>query len=62
MDYLWPRGLKHELPSLARTLGLWVRIPLEARMSVCVYSVFVLSIGLATGLSFVHGVVPNVLD
>jgi hypothetical protein len=29
-----PRGLRHELPSLARTLGPWVRIPLEAWMSV----------------------------
>jgi hypothetical protein len=26
----------------ARTLGSWVRIPLEARMSVSVYSVYVL--------------------
>jgi hypothetical protein len=30
----WPRGLRHELSSLARTLGSWVRIPLKARMSV----------------------------
>jgi hypothetical protein len=34
---------KHELSSLAQTLGSWVRIPLEAWMSVCGYSVFVLS-------------------
>jgi hypothetical protein len=27
----------------SRTLGSWIRIPLKARMSVCVYSVFVLS-------------------
>jgi hypothetical protein len=39
----WPRGLGHKLPSPARTLGSWVQIPLEAFMSVCVYSVFVLS-------------------
>jgi hypothetical protein len=39
----WPRGLRHELSSPAQTLGSWVRIPLEARMSLCVYSVFVLS-------------------
>jgi hypothetical protein len=45
----WPRGLGHELSSLARTLGSRVRIPLEAWMSVCVYSVFVLGSGLATG-------------
>jgi hypothetical protein len=39
----WLRGLRHELSSPAQTLGLWVRIPLEAWISVCVYSVFVLS-------------------
>jgi hypothetical protein len=35
----WPRGLRHEPPSPARTLGSWVRVSLEAWMSVCVYSV-----------------------
>jgi hypothetical protein len=39
----WLRGLKHELSSLARILGSWVRIPLKPWMSVFVYSVFVLS-------------------
>jgi hypothetical protein len=39
----WPRSLRHELSSSAQTLGSWVRIPLEAWMSVCVYSVFILS-------------------
>jgi hypothetical protein len=43
-----PRSLRHEMSSLARTLGSWVRIPLEAWMSVCVYSVFMLGSGLAT--------------
>jgi hypothetical protein len=38
----WPRGLRHEPSSPAQTLGSWVRIPLEAWMSACVYSVFVL--------------------
>jgi hypothetical protein len=38
----WPRGLRHEPSSPARTLGSLVRIPLEVCMSVCVYSVFVL--------------------
>jgi hypothetical protein len=38
----WPRGLRHELSSLARTLGSWVRIPLKAWMSVCLYSVCML--------------------
>jgi hypothetical protein len=45
----WTRGLRHELSSLDRTLGSWVRIPLETWMSVCVYSVFVLDSGVATG-------------
>jgi hypothetical protein len=36
------RGLRHKLPSPARTLGSWVRILLETWISVCVYSVFVL--------------------
>jgi hypothetical protein len=30
----WPRGLRHDLSSLVRTLGLWVRIPFKAWMSV----------------------------
>jgi hypothetical protein len=33
----WPRGLRHEQSSLARTLGSWARILLDAWMSVCVY-------------------------
>jgi hypothetical protein len=48
----WPRGIRHQLSSLARTLGSWVRIPLEAWMSV-------LGSGLATGLSLVQGVQPK---
>jgi hypothetical protein len=39
----WPCSLTHELSSPARALGSWVRIPLEAWMSVCVYRVIVLS-------------------
>jgi hypothetical protein len=39
----WPRGLRHEVSLLARTLGSGDRIPLKAWMSVFVYSVFVLS-------------------
>jgi hypothetical protein len=39
----WLRSLRHKLSSSAETLGSWVRIPLEAWMSVYVYSVFVLS-------------------
>jgi hypothetical protein len=33
----WLRGLRHELSPLARTLGFWVRMPLEAWMSVCAF-------------------------
>jgi hypothetical protein len=35
----WLRGPKREMISPAQTLGLWVRIPLEARTSVRVSSV-----------------------
>jgi hypothetical protein len=46
----WPRGLRHEMSSLARTLGSWVRTPLKAWMFVCIYSVFsCVGSGLATG-------------
>jgi hypothetical protein len=34
----WLHGLRHELSSPAQTLGLWVRVPLEACMSVFVLS------------------------
>jgi hypothetical protein len=37
----WPRGLMQELSSPAQTLGSCVGIPLEAWMSLCVYSVCV---------------------
>jgi hypothetical protein len=37
----WPLSLKQELSSSSRILGSWVRISLEAWMSVCVYSVCV---------------------
>jgi hypothetical protein len=46
----WPRGLRHKLSSPARTLGSWVRIPLKAWMSVCIYSVFVLLCVYATAV------------
>jgi hypothetical protein len=62
----WPRGLRHELSSLARTLGSWVRIPPKVLMSVCFCSVFVFVLscvgsGLATGWSPIQGVLPTVL-
>jgi hypothetical protein len=53
----WPRALRHELPSPARTLGSWVRIPLKAWISVYVYSGFVLfcvGSGLATRTDCVY--------
>jgi hypothetical protein len=53
------------MSSPAWTLGSWVRIPLEAWMFVCVYSVFVLSCvgsGLATAWSLVQGVLPTVYN
>jgi hypothetical protein len=59
----WPRGHRHEMPSPAWTLGFWVRIPLNAWMFICVYSVFLLSCagsGLATGWSLVQGVLQIV--
>jgi hypothetical protein len=37
-----PAGLRHGPSSFAQTLGSWVRIPLKAWLSVCVYSVIVL--------------------
>jgi hypothetical protein len=36
------RGIRHEPSSFAQTLGSWIRIALEAYMSLFVYSVFVL--------------------
>jgi hypothetical protein len=33
----WPRGLRHEPSSPARTLGSWVQISLKAWMSVCAF-------------------------
>jgi hypothetical protein len=40
------------MSSLAQTMGSWVQIPLEAWMSVCVYSLFVLS-RVGSGLAIV---------
>jgi hypothetical protein len=58
----WPHGLRHEISSPTRTLESWFRIPLKAWMSVCVYSVFLLGSGLATGWSSAQGVLTTVLD
>jgi hypothetical protein len=59
----WRCGLRHEPFSPTWTLGSWVRIPLEALMSVCVYSVFVWSCvgsGLTTSWLPVQGVILTV--
>jgi hypothetical protein len=62
----WPRCLRHELPSLALTLGSWVRIPLKAWMfcvcmcSFCVCVILCLGRSLATGWSLVQGALPSV--
>jgi hypothetical protein len=59
----WPRGLRHELCSPARTLGSWVRISFEAWMSVYFYSVCVVlcvGSGLAMCRTHVQGVLPTV--
>jgi hypothetical protein len=56
----WPRGLRHELSSPARTLGSWVRIQLKARTFVCDYSVCI-RIGLETGWSPIQQVVTTIL-
>jgi hypothetical protein len=50
----WPRDLRHEPSSSARTLGSWVRIPLEAWMPVCLYSVFVLPCEQVQALRWPH--------
>jgi hypothetical protein len=57
--YCW-RGLRHELSSLARILGSWVRIPLKSWMSVCVCVVLCVGSGLVTSWSLVQGVLPSV--
>jgi hypothetical protein len=45
----WPRGLRRG-SSAARLLGLWVRIPLRAWMSVCCECCVLLGRGLCDGL------------
>jgi hypothetical protein len=59
----WPRGLRHEPSSPAVTLGYWFEIPLNAWMSVCVCSAFMLPCvdsGLAMCWSPAQGVLPTV--
>jgi hypothetical protein len=59
----WPSGLKHVLSWAARTLGSWVRIPLEARICVRVFLccvVVCVGRGLALGRYPFQGVLPTV--
>jgi hypothetical protein len=44
-----PRGLRHELSSLARTLGSWVRIPLKAWMFGVCMRLFCVCVALCLG-------------
>jgi hypothetical protein len=54
----WPRSLRHELFSLARTLGSWVRIPPKAWMSVlCPFILCLVVLCVGRGLS--DGLVPH---
>jgi hypothetical protein len=56
-------GQLHAMSLPTQTVGLWVRIPLEEWMSVCVLSMFILSCvdrGLTTGWSPAQGVLPTV--
>jgi hypothetical protein len=59
----WPRSLRHQLFSIARTLGSWVRIPRGMVACVRLFCVCVLpsvGSGLAVGWSPVQGVLPPV--
>jgi hypothetical protein len=58
----WPRGLRHEMSSRARTLGSWVRIPFKVWLSLCISLCLCVGSGLATSWSPVQGVLQTVLD
>jgi hypothetical protein len=58
----WPRGQTHEPSSPAQTLGLWVRVQLDAWICVrlfCVCVVLCVGMGLSTGWSQVEGILPT---
>jgi hypothetical protein len=59
----WPRGLRHELSTAARTPGSWVQNSTPV-MDVCIHlfclcAVLCVGRGLATGWSPVQGVLPT---
>jgi hypothetical protein len=60
----WPRGLRHELSSLARTVGSRIRIPLKTWMFVFVFILFVLGWGhtCAQNASVARHVVTSVVE
>jgi hypothetical protein len=59
----WPRGMRHEMSSPARTLGSWVLISLKACMFVYVYFVFLLSCVHVMWVLWHHGMArPQVAD
>jgi hypothetical protein len=60
----WPRDIRHEMFSSARTLGTWVRIPLKGMgiclLLFCVCVVLCVGSSLALGWSPVQRVLPTV--
>jgi hypothetical protein len=56
-----PRGLRHEMPSLAQPLESWAQIPLDALMFVCLCSLFVHPV-FATRWSTVQRVLPTLYN
>jgi hypothetical protein len=54
----WPRRVRHEMSSPAQAVGSWVRIPLEAWISVFMLSC--ICSGLMTGWASVQWVLPTV--
>jgi hypothetical protein len=52
----WPLNLRYEMSSRSQTLGSWVRIPLDASMSVRVASMFMLS---CVGSGLAEGLIPR---
>jgi hypothetical protein len=60
--FLWPLVPRYELSSPSRMLGSWVLIPLETRMCVHLFCIYVIPSvvgGFATGRFRVQGVQPT---
>jgi hypothetical protein len=56
----WPRGLRHVLSSLFRTLWSWVLIPLKAWMSVCTFILCLCCLCVGSGHATVWSLVQGV--